>query len=493
MIYGYGLIIAAYFFLWIISRKENSPTIQKMERPLRPFAKMAIWLVKRIGWVKKRIKSRRWLQTQEFAKKQLAVKLHTLDPGRRKEDEVEQFYTEKYSLMLLIFAVGTIMSTLLYISDHNQSVLTEDGQIIRNGYGQGNKMVQLTAYSEDEQADIDYELGEQKYTIEEIGILYEELIQKIPDIICGDNSGIEEIVYPLHLVTSVPEYPFNITWETDCYEIVSVDGEIKNKELEEPAVVVLTGIFRYEDLVYEHQVPVRICPYRYTKTEWLQKQIHDAITGLDESSATEEFLVLPKEVDSSPVVFRERPTDSSRYLFVLAALSVAIIHIVKKQEVDQKLEERKNQLLMDYSEVVNKLSLYIGAGMTIRNAFFKIGEDYKKQKNEKFRYAYEEILMTCYEIQSGKSETEAYDHFGKRCQVHKYIKLATLLTQNLRKGSNDLLNLLKRETEDAFQDRKNLAKKMGEEAGTKLLLPMMMMLCIVMVIIIVPAYFSFSF
>ena len=40
-------------------------------------------------------------------------------------------------------------------------------------------------------------------------------------------------------------------------------------------------------------------------------------------------------------------------------------------------------------------------------------------------------------------------------------------------------------------ERKGLAKKLGEEAGTKLLLPMMMMLCIVMVIIMIPAYFSF--
>ena len=33
---------------------------------------------------------------------------------------------------------------------------------------------------------------------------------------------------------------------------------------------------------------------------------------------------------------------------------------------------------------------------------------------------------------------------------------------------------------------------MGEEAGTRLLLPMMIMLAVTMLIIIVPAYFSFS-
>ena len=105
---------------------------------------------------------------------------------------------------------------------------------------------------------------------------------------------------------------------------------------------------------------------------------------------------------------------------------------------------------------------------------------------------YEEILLTCNELQSGRSESEAYDHFGKRCQVSVYMKLSTLLAQNIRKGSNDLLHMLRQEADIAFAERKNLAKKLGEEAGTKLLLPMMMMLCIVMVIIMIPAYFSFT-
>ena len=71
------------------------------------------------------------------------------------------------------------------------------------------------------------------------------------------------------------------------------------------------------------------------------------------------------------------------------------------------------------------------------------------------------------------------------------MKLCTLLSQNIRKGSYDLLYMLRQEADNAFAERKALAKKLGEEAGTKLLLPMMMMLCIVMVIIMIPAYFSF--
>ena len=43
-----------------------------------------------------------------------------------------------------------------------------------------------------------------------------------------------------------------------------------------------------------------------------------------------------------------------------------------------------------------------------------------------------------------------------------------------------------------MEERRNLAKKLGEQAGTKLLFPMMLMLLVVMVILMVPAMMSFS-
>ena len=70
------------------------------------------------------------------------------------------------------------------------------------------------------------------------------------------------------------------------------------------------------------------------------------------------------------------------------------------------------------------------------------------------------------------------------------MKLGTLLSQNIRKGNKDLLLKLRQEAAVALEERKNRARKAGEEAGTKLLLPMMMMLCIVMVLIMIPAYFT---
>jgi hypothetical protein len=45
----------------------------------------------------------------------------------------------------------------------------------------------------------------------------------------------------------------------------------------------------------------------------------------------------------------------------------------------------------------------------------------------------------------------------------------------------------------AFESRKNTAKRMGEEAGTKLLMPMFGMLAVVFIMVMVPAFLSMQF
>lgn len=50
------------------------------------------------------------------------------------------------------------------------------------------------------------------------------------------------------------------------------------------------------------------------------------------------------------------------------------------------------------------------------------------------------------------------------------------MSQNVKKGTTDILKLLEQESQSAFEQHKNLAKKKGEEAGTKLLFPMILML-----------------
>ncbi len=94
-------------------------------------------------------------------------------------------------------------------------------------------------------------------------------------------------------------------------------------------------------------------------------------------------------------------------------------------------------------------------------------------------------------IRNGRPEGQAYTEFGRRCGTYPYIKFGNILEQNLKQGIAGISRALEREMTDALEARKNLALKRGEEAQTKLLLPMFLMLGIVLVILLVPAFLSF--
>ena len=73
----------------------------------------------------------------------------------------------------------------------------------------------------------------------------------------------------------------------------------------------------------------------------------------------------------------------------------------------------------------------------------------------------------------------------------KYKTFATLLIQNLQKGSRHMGEMLEKESVEAWDDRKRKAKVQGEAATTKLLFPMILMLGVVMAIVMLPACLSF--
>ncbi len=504
MICLYLFILMLFLLLFIVSRKENvSSYIERRGDKTfigeRCFSKAAAWLIKQkdivmAGFRKNKKPYRELWNKEQQRKSRLGAKLKLLNPEMPEAQQIKDFYIKQYSLVLLILFTGNLLVLCVAVSVRMGSLIKGDGYIERNSYGEGNIELMLSAKlgGRDEE-EIPYTVSEKKIPEDQINLLYEKASLALPTAILGDNDSLDSVTENLNLITSMDGYPFTISWESNSYSIVHTDGTVQNDDLEAPEVVTLTACFKYDELEFEDVFPVQICPAELTEKEQLNKKLNAALEEQDQLSRTEDRMVLPKVVGDEPVVWKEMTDDSSSYLFLLICITAVFIFISQNKDTESLLKKRDRELLLDYPEIINKLTLYMGAGMTIRNAFFKMGEDYKKQKNPaKKRYVYEEILLLCHELQSGVSETEVYTHLGKRCSLQQYMKLSALLSQNIRKGNSNFIHLMRQEATEAFNERKNTAKKLGEEAGTKLLVPMMMMLCIVMVIIMIPAYFSFS-
>ena len=145
--------------------------------------------------------------------------------------------------------------------------------------------------------------------------------------------------------------------------------------------------------------------------------------------------------------------------------------------------------MMEYASFLYKLMALLRAGLTIRGAFERLAQSRQVREH----YIDEEIRRCCNEMKSGVPEAQAYENFGRRCQLPEYIKMGTILAQNLRKGSDGLADLLEAEALRGMEERHQLARKLGEQAGTKLLFPMMLMFGVVLIILMAPALMSFSF
>lgn len=170
---------------------------------------------------------------------------------------------------------------------------------------------------------------------------------------------------------------------------------------------------------------------------------------------------------------------------IFALVFTGILAVAYDIEIDKKVRQRQLRLRIDFPEFINKLTLLINAGMTVGHAWEKIVAENKKQ-----RPLYDELSIASAEIKGGKPEIYAYEDFAKRCRIPEITKFTSVILQNIRKGNSELVSILRLQSAECWEMRKNAAKKLGEEASTKMLFPMMIMFFAILIIIAVPAILS---
>lgn len=169
------------------------------------------------------------------------------------------------------------------------------------------------------------------------------------------------------------------------------------------------------------------------------------------------------------------------YAVFAAAVILAVIY-APDRELEEKVKRKNFLIQYDFPDFLNKLVLLVNAGMTVPRAWEKIVKDRKS-----LTPLYEELNITFLEIRNGKPEIDAYEDFARRCRVKEITKFVTTVIQNLRKGNSELVPLLKLQSNECWQLRKNMARRLGEEASTKLVLPLMIMFIGILVIVMLPA------
>lgn len=427
---------------------------------------------------------------------QVENELSSLHPGSNVKKLVYEFYVKKILFCLLIAAAGVGFLLLYVCSSVTNTVIQDERYLKRDDPGGMEKTVVLDAQvGEIQIEDLTIPVMEKQLSEEEIENLLDELFTQLPSYILGENAALSYVDKPLELINSWDQASVSIFWESSDRNIVAEDGTVNTDEVStEGKKVTLTAAMVCGDRVKERDIQVMVYPPVLSDEEAARQKLLALLDIKAKASETEEYMELPDTLDNVAVVWKESSFELLPVLVLLLIICIAAVFGGKDRELHKEYEKRNKQLLLEYPEFVSKLQLLLCSGMSVRSAFVRMGKEYqiRRKKGGRKQYVSEELLLAVRKMENGMPETEALSFFGERCRFFCYKKVVSLILQNMKKGSSGLRDALMNESRNAFEERKQTARRLGEEAGTKLLLPMMLMMGIVLVIIVVPAYFSFG-
>lgn len=407
-----------------------------------------------------------------------------------KKNKEKNIY-EKFKIPILIILATGILVIIGSIKNSGVEILDT---IARPQADEESEEIEAYAKYDKKDYPVRIEISKKEYTKEQLSEIFEKTYEIIIKDIPTEGERLEHVTKDLNLMTKVKDTGVKVEWTSGDPKVIQNDGEIVAENIPSKGTeVTLNAMMTFEESIAYYDITAIIYPREYTQDEKNQMLIDEAVKKSEEKD--EEKVELPDTISDKDVTFFIKKEDSFRYIGILGIVGAVAIFVAKNRQEKDKEEKRKKQLELEYSEMVSKLTLLAGAGMTISSAWEKIVKDYlagKDQKDFKRKEVYEEMATTYYKMQSGMSETVAYEDFARRCNTPLYLQFGTLLSQNVRKGTANLLRLLDNAANEAFIHRKQLAKQQGEEATTKLLVPMIMMLGIVMIIVIFPAFVSFN-
>lgn len=408
--------------------------------------------------------------------------LRRLYPGELIGKRLEGFYVRKLKLAVYVLAAGLFLGIAAYAASTGGRFLKGDGSLERGDYREGRREVLLRTDALSGQT-FELILHPVELPDEEKEPLAEAFLQEIDRYILGKNADRDHIYRDLSLKNSYEGVPFETTWESSRLDLMDEWGTVGIAV--EPTEVILKVTLRWGEYQREAAVPITVIPIPKTEEEEAVQELEQYLLQAEAKSRGEAYLELPDRWQGQKLTWRQQVEDYSLLIWALTPAVAAALFLAADRDLHKELQERQANLKASYPRVVHRLMLYLGAGLSLRKAFERLAETYETGEDDP---AGQELRLMARQLQAGIPEGTVYEHFGRRLGVQEYMRLSALLLQNQRRGNAALLDRLGQEAESLSREKLLNARKLGEETGTKLLLPMVLLLGCVMVMIMIPAF-----
>ncbi len=392
---------------------------------------------------------------------------------------------------LKILLAITILGISLLVVDYRATQKEFDGKIARNEAGKGVHRESLILKILDQNQEYEVEIADKCLKDDEIEQALNAAVQEIEENYLGDNPSANDVSNDLNLNESYVNGLIDVEWLFDKYGYIDSKGKIQDDKLTtDGQIITITADMKYEEHERLYSFCVVLVPKSLDTIEGQISEINRVIKESDSKTRSKSEFILPTSISGMDISWKRKMDYRGLQLIILGFICVIGISVGKKRDARKDKEKLSEEMNIDYPMIVNELSILMGAGMSFRKALERIVLKYTNNiKAGKIRkkLGFEQMVYVYRRMSDGLSEIQAIEELGMKCDSKEYRKLSMLLSQNLRKGSKDLIVSLEKEQQYAFEARKQRAIRAGEEASTKLLLPMAGMLFVVIIILVVPA------
>lgn len=167
-------------------------------------------------------------------------------------------------------------------------------------------------------------------------------------------------------------------------------------------------------------------------------------------------------------------------LFILAVWNLSM------SKMKEQVGKRRDECVVEFPNMVSKLSLLINSGMIMREAWYLVA-------NGKEGALYDLMKKSCECMDNGESDVAAIYKFGVLSDSVEIKKFTSAMVQGVEKGNSELADFLTSQASELWEHKRQLALQKGEIAAGKLIIPLGLMFGGIIMIIVSAAMQSMSF
>lgn len=99
------------------------------------------------------------------------------------------------------------------------------------------------------------------------------------------------------------------------------------------------------------------------------RELKEAVQKEEEDTRTEKYLILPDEINGTKITWSHEKNSGTVGILIAGGGAAVMVFVSENQKKKEKKKRESEEMRRDYPQIINRFSLYIGAGMSVRNAW----------------------------------------------------------------------------------------------------------------------------